>query len=306
MGTPSFAVPSLEALLRAGHRILLVVTQPDRPAGRGKRVQPPPVKLAAEAHGLPVMQPGRLRREPEAIARIRALRPDLLCVVAFGQILPQEVLDIPAHGSLNVHGSLLPAYRGAGPIQWALINGELQTGVTTMLMDAGMDTGAILLAEPLAIAPEDTTASLSDRMARCGADLLVKTIDAWLTGQIVPRPQPSEGVSVAPLLRKADGILDWSQPAPSIHARIRGTTPWPGAQTVLAGDTLKILASRLGPHQAGSPPGTILEVGPEGWLVQTGAGTLWIAIVQLPGRRPQEAAEAAKGLRTLSRGTVLG
>ncbi len=306
MGTPSFAVPSLEALIRAGHRILLVVTQPDRPAGRGKQVQAPPVKVAAQAHGLPIMQPGRLRREPEAIARIAELRPDLLCVVAFGQLLPQEVLDIPARGSLNVHGSLLPAYRGAGPIQWALIKGEQQTGVTTMLMDAGMDTGAMLLAEPMAIAPGDTSASLSDRMAERGADLLVKTIDAWLADKIVPRPQPSEGVSVAPLLRKSDGILDWRQPAAAIHDRIRGLTPWPGAQTTLAGAPLKILASRLGPGQAGSSPGTILALGPEGWLVQTGEGTLWLATVQVPGRRPQDAAEAAKGLRTLGPGTVLG
>lgn len=306
MGTPPFAVPSLEALIRAGHRVRLVVTQPDRPAGRGQQVQFSAVKQAALAHGLPILQPGRLRREPEAMQRIREVRPDLACVVAFGQILPQEVLDIPLKGCLNVHGSLLPAYRGAGPIQWALINGDERTGVTTMLMDAGMDTGPMLLAEPLEIAPDDTASTLSSRMADQGADLLVRTIDAWLQGAIEARPQPRQGVSMAPMLKKSDGLLDWSQPARSLLDRIRGTTPWPGAQTGLQAMPVKVVRAQLGPQSTGGAPGSVLEVDDRGWLVQAGEGTLWLAEIQVPGKRPQLAAEAARGLRQLTIGTILG
>lgn len=314
MGTPEFAVPSLRAVLEAGHRVLAVVTQPDRPAGRGQKFQPPPVKVFAEERGIPVLQPGRLRKEPAAVEKLRALKPEAIVVVAFGQILPQEVLDIPPRGCINVHGSLLPAYRGAAPIQWALINGETETGVTTMLMDAGMDTGPILLKEKLPIDPEDDAASLGARMAEVGARLLVETLDQILAGKLEPVPQPAEGVSMARMLKKEDGLLDFSKPAIELHNRVRGVTPSPGAYTWLDGELLKIRKTAVmergrtapTPSASGQSPGEIVDVMRYGWVVATGDGYLLVRVVQLPGRRAQEAMEAARGLRGFGPGKVLG
>ncbi|MBU6429167.1 MAG: methionyl-tRNA formyltransferase [Cyanobacteria bacterium REEB65] len=306
MGTPQFAVPSLEALLMAGHCVRAVVTQPDRPSGRGNKLQASPVKQFALDLGIAVYQPVRLRQDAAVIAALRELAPAVACVVAYGQLLPQEVLDLPAKGCINLHGSLLPAYRGAGPVQWALIHGDTQTGVTTMLMDAGMDTGPMLLSRTVAIDPLDDVSSLSAKLAKLGAPLLAQTVDRWLAGQIEPRPQPEQGVSYAPLLKKEDGILDWAQSAAALHNRIRGTTPWPGAQTTLDGQPLKILQSALGPGDRHGKPGTILDVSEDGWQVTTGEGTLRIQVVQLAGRRPQSAAEAARGLRSLKSGAALG
>ncbi len=304
MGTPAFAVPSLRALVEAGYLIKAAVTQPDKPAGRGQKLQAPAVKVFAGEAGIPVLQPGRLRREPEAVEALRALRPDAIVVVAFGQILPPDVLDIPAMGCLNVHGSLLPAYRGAGPIQWALINGETVTGVTTMRMDAGMDTGPLFLKAEMPIAPEDDAATLGARMAEVGARLLVETLAGYLAGTLEPRPQPADGVSMAPLLEKEDGLLDWAQPAARLHARVRGVTPWPGAYTTLGGEVLKIQKTAVA--AAAGRPGEILDIVREGWVVGTGEGALVLRTVQLPGRRPQDAAEAARGLRALVPGVRLG
>lgn len=306
MGTPAFAVGSLQVLIDAGHELLAVVTQPDKPAGRGQRIRQSPIKQLALTHGIPVLQPGRLRKEPDSVQRLRDLAPDVMVVVAFGQILPQEVLDIPPKGCLNVHGSLLPAYRGAGPIQWALINGETETGVTTMLMDAGMDTGPMLLVTRMAILPDDDAASLGVRMADVGAKLLGETLAGWLEGTITTRPQPTEGISMAPMLKKEQGVLDWQASARRLHDRVRGTTPWPGAQTAFEGQPFKIVKTAPGPAEVPGAPGAIVEIGQEGWLIATGSGGLWLQTVQWPGKRPQSGAEAARGLRSLGPGVVLG
>ncbi len=309
MGTPGFAVPSLRAVLEAGYTVKAVVTQPDKPAGRGQKFQPPPVKVFAQERGIEVLQPGRLRKEPEAVSKLRALRPEAIVVVAFGQILPQDVLDIPPKGCLNVHGSLLPAYRGAGPIQWSLINGETVTGVTTMLMDAGMDTGPMFQKAALPIEPDDDAATLAERMAQVGARLLVETLDAWFAGTIAPQPQPSEGVSMAPLLKKEDGLLDFSQSAVRLHNRVRGVNPSPGAFTYLGGEVLKVQKTAVGQEQGDArsgEPGRILALTRDGWVVATGDGNLVLKIVQLPGRKAQDAAEAARGLRNLEPGMKLG
>ncbi|MBM3275210.1 MAG: methionyl-tRNA formyltransferase, partial [Candidatus Sericytochromatia bacterium] len=224
MGTPAFAVPSLKALIDARYQVLAAVTQPDKPAGRGQKLQPPAVKVLAQEAGIPVLQPGRLRKEPESVERIRALKPDAIVVVAFGQILPQDVLDIPPAGCINVHGSLLPAYRGAGPVQWALINGERATGVTTMLMDAGMDTGPMFLKREMEILPDDDAGSLGARMSRIGADLLLETLAPYFAGSLEARVQPAEGVSMAPMLKKEHGELDFAAPAVALHSKVRGVT----------------------------------------------------------------------------------
>lgn len=320
MGTPAFAVPSLRAVLEAGHRVKAVVTQPDKPAGRGQKFQPPPVKVFAEERGIPVLQPGRLRREPESVEKLRALQPEAIVVVAFGQILPQEVLDIPPKGCINVHGSLLPAYRGAGPIQWALINGETETGVTTMLMDAGMDTGPMFLKARMQVEPGDDAGTLGARMAEIGAKLLVETLEDWFAGRLEPVPQPAEGVTMAPMLKKEDGLLDFTQSAVRLNDRVRGVTPSPGAYTMLGGEVLKIRktavaagdagtgagAEAVGPGPGAGKPGEILEVTRDGWVVATGEGRLVLQVVQLPGRKAQDAAEAARGLRGFGPGNVLG
>ncbi|MBI6546584.1 MAG: methionyl-tRNA formyltransferase [Cyanobacteria bacterium NC_groundwater_1444_Ag_S-0.65um_54_12] len=306
MGTPAFAVPSMQALLAAGHEIKLVVTQIDRPAGRGQQIQQSPIKRLAEALGLSLLQPGRLRREPEAIQRLRDCKPDVIVVTAFGQILPPAVLEIPPMGCLNVHGSLLPAYRGAAPVQWALINGETMTGVTIMLMDEGLDTGPSLLSEQIAIAPEDNAGTLSAKLAIAGAQLLVKALDGQLAGKLVPQVQPTEGISLAPLLKKIDGILDWTRPAISLHNQVRGLTPWPGAKTVLAEMPIKILESERWLAKVDSPPGRLVDVLPGGWLVGTGDGAILLKQIQLPGRKAQPAAQAAHGLRQLGPGCQFG
>ncbi|MBM3268146.1 MAG: methionyl-tRNA formyltransferase [Candidatus Sericytochromatia bacterium] len=305
MGTPAFAVPSLRALVDAGYRVKAAVTQPDKPAGRGQKLQAPAVKLFAQECGIPVLQPGRLRKEPESVAALRESRPDAIVVVAFGQILPQDVLDIPPLGCINVHGSLLPAYRGAGPIQWALINGERLTGVTTMLMDAGMDTGPMFLKAEMPIQPEDDAGSLGARMAEVGAKLLIETLEQYFAGGLAAVPQPADGVSMAPMLKKEDGLLDWSQPAGRLHDRIRGLTPWPGAYTTLAGEPVKVHKAEIIRDAAGRP-GELLDLTPDGWVIGTCQDALLLRTIQLPGRRPQEAAEAARGLRHLAPGRFLG
>ena len=239
-GTPAFALPAFEAL-RRHHDIVTVITQPDRPAHRGQRLTPPPVKTAALAAGLPVLQPARLR-DPEWPERLRAIGTDLAVVVAFGQILPQAVLDAPARGSINIHASLLPKFRGAAPIQWAIIRGETVTGITTFQMDAGMDTGAMLLTAETPIGPEETAGELSERLAVLGAEVIVDTLARLDT--LTPVPQRHEAATLAPRLKKTDGALDWRHPARDLVNLVRGCNPWPGATTPTAGGTLTLWRAR--------------------------------------------------------------
>src|SRR5579864_7451284 len=229
LGTPAFAVPTLEALA-ARHDVVSVVTQPDRPKGRGQELSASPVKQTAQRLGLPVYQPERIRR-PEAQAHIVSLSPEIMVVVGYGQIIPQSVIDIAPRGIVNVHASLLPKYRGAAPIQWAIVNGETHTGVTTMQINAGLDTGDILLARETEIGPEETAVELGERLSVMGAELLIETLDGLSHNVIRPRKQDDSLSSLAPILKKEDGEIDWKQPAAAIHNRVRGLVPWPGAQT---------------------------------------------------------------------------
>ena len=284
MGTPAFAVPSLEALDKSDHEVVGVVTQPDRPKGRGQAVVPCPVKELALAKGLPVSQPEKVK-SPEFLRQLSDWQPDVIAVTAFGRFLPKAILDLPPMGCVNVHGSLLPAYRGAAPIQWALIHGDPETGITTMLMDEGMDTGAVLLQQPVPIEPEDTALELGARLAPVGGALLVETLTRLAERSVVPREQDHSRATSAPLLKKADGVIDWTQPATEIANRIRGLSPWPGSYTFHHEHRLIIRKGRVdaenGPGGSdGQQPGTILAVGPQSFSVQTGAGRIEVLEVQ--------------------------
>ena len=305
MGTPEFAVPSLEALLQSDDSVVGVVTQPDRPKGRGQVLVALPVKLVCQRKGLPILQPLKMK-DPAFLEALRAWQPDLIAVAAFGRILPKLILDMPPRGCVNVHASLLPKYRGAGPIQWAVINGERETGITTMLMDEGMDTGAILLQEPVAIQPEDTAGSLAARLAEVGGRLLVETIRRLKDGTVVPHPQDHSQATPAPLLKKEDGLIDWKLTAVEIGNRVRGLSPWPGAYTY-AGDDRWIIwrAAPAGRPPSGVIPGTVVEARKEGILVATGNGLLAITEIQPVNSRRMSIAQYLAG-HTLSPGLVLG
>ena len=280
MGTPDFAVPTLRALIDA-YRVVGVVTQPDRPAGRGnKEPLPSPVKQVAVAHNIPVFQPEKLRR-PESIETLRQWHADLYVVAAFGQILPQTVLDIPRHGSINVHASLLPRWRGAAPIQAAILHGDSQTGVTIMKMDAGLDTGPMLRAEAIEITPDETGASLHDRLAELGARLLIPTLDDYLTGDVQPVPQPEDGVTVAPRIEKEQGRIDWSKSADEIDRQVRAFTPWPGTFTEWGGRALKILSGSS--VQGRAEPGEVVHNNGR-TAVGTSYGLYALSRVQLAGK----------------------
>jgi len=299
LGSGSFAIPSLEALLGAGHAVAAVVCQPDREKGRGQQLAAPPVKRVALERGLQVLQPRRIR-EPEPVAAIQALRPDVQVVVAYGQILPRAVIDAAPLGTVNVHASLLPRYRGAAPIQWAVARGETRTGVTTMRIDEGLDTGPILLARELAIGSEETAAELEPRLAALGAELLIETLAGLRDGRVQPVPQDSAQASYAPLLKKEDGRIDWSVPAHEIACRVRGFQPWPGAHATLAERTLKVLKAVAAdaPDSAGDEPGAILACGRDGIRVRCGArSVLQLIEVQPESRRAMSAASFAAGAR---------
>jgi methionyl-tRNA formyltransferase len=303
MGTPDFAVPSLERLAN-NYDILTVVTQPDRPAGRKRRLTPPPVKEVALARSLPVWQPPTLRT-PEAVTRLRALAPDLIVVVAFGQILRGNVLKIPPHGCLNVHGSLLPQYRGAAPIPAAILAGETETGITLMKMDEGMDTGSIIAQASCPIAPDDTTATLSERLARLGADLLIETLPAWLSGEITPQPQNDAQATCCQLIAKSDGRLDWRLPAEELAQRVRAYIPWPTAFTTWQGKSLKVLRATPLPDWRGEgKPGQVIALD-NGAAVVTSRGVLRLEEVQLAGKRAMTIEEFLRGQRGFV-GSVLG
>lgn len=284
MGTPDFAVPSLQALLDADPavvgRVVGVVTQPDRPKGRGARLTPPPIKVLAERAGIPTIQPLKMK-DPAFLGTLRSWAPDLIAVTAFGRILPPVVLGLPPMGCINVHGSLLPKYRGAAPIQWAIINGETETGITTILMDPGMDTGPMLLRETIPILPTDQAGDLATRLAPIGGRLLVETIARLKQGTVTPTPQDDAHATMAPMLKKEDGDLDWQGDAVSLANRVRGLTPWPGAYTFYGAERWQIWRARAEPIGcAEAAPGTILEVTKEAIRIATGNGSLLILELQ--------------------------
>ena len=295
LGTPEFAVPTLTAVVAAGHQVLEVVTQPDRPAGRGQQLAASPVKQAALRLGLPVWQPERIKH-PEVVSRLAALQPTAMVVVGYGQIIPQAVIDIPPLGIINVHASLLPRYRGAAPIQWAIARGETRTGVTTMRIDAGLDTGDILLQREADIGAEETALELAPRLASIGAALLVETLAGLEAGAIVPVPQDSSQATHAPLLKKEDGLIDWTRPAPEIHNRVRGLLPWPGCYIGFRGQLLRIWRALPGDDAAGAP-GTLRTAKGRLWVVCGEGSSLELLEVQLEGRKQMPAAAFLSGQR---------
>lgn len=279
MGTPEFAVPALKNLYRSGHKVLQVVTQPDRPKGRGKTVVFPPVKEAAMELGCPIIQPQSIRTQDFCDVMTR-LDPDIFVVAAYGHVLPQQILAIPRLGAINIHASLLPKYRGAAPIQWAVINREVETGVTLMLMDKGLDTGDMLLSASVPILSDDTSGSLHDRLALLGADLLIQTLNYYEIHRKSAIPQVHEQASYAPLLKKEDGHLDWRQPADELEARIRGLTPWPGAFCFYNGKRIKIYRACQKPIVTMESPGTVLKGFSNELTVATGRHALVIQELQ--------------------------
>ncbi len=301
MGTPQFACPTLQMLIDRGERVVAVVTQPDRPKGRGQQTQAPPVKELAVQHGIQVLQPLKVRA-PEAIEEIRALAPDLIVVVAFGQILPKALLEIPRFGCINVHASLLPRYRGAAPINWAIINGESEAGVTTMQMDVGLDTGDMLLKRSTPIAPDDDAQSLHDRLSLIGAEAMNETLDLLREGKLVPEKQDDSVSNYAPMLKKEDGRIDWRRSPREIACRISGVTPWPGAYTTLEGKLLKLFRVRTG--TGSGIPGTILAADRNGLEVACAGGSVIIGELQLEGKRRLSVGDFLAGCRLLP-GTVL-
>jgi len=302
MGTPEFACPTLQVLIDRGEQVVAVVTQPDRPKGRGQKLMPPPVKELALRHNIPVLQPLKVR-EPAVIEQLREMRPDVIVVVAFGQILPKALLEIPPRGCINVHASLLPRYRGAAPLNWCIVNGEQETGVTTMLMDVGLDTGPMLLKRATPIDENEDIVSLHDRMSVMGAELLSETLDGLLAGSIVPQEQDGSQSCYAAMLKKEDGLMDWGRDARSLHNQVRGLMVWPGAYTYLDGLTLKVYRSRVA--DGSGPAGTVLRADKHGLEVACRSGSLIIEELQLAGKKRLDAASFLSGY-SVKAGTVLG
>ncbi|MDU4961452.1 MAG: methionyl-tRNA formyltransferase [Sporomusaceae bacterium] len=296
MGTPDFAVPSLQALIRAGHEIAAVVTQPDRPRGRGRKLCPSPVKQAALDGNIPVLQPGKVK-DPAFLQDLQRLKPSVIIVVAYGQILPKTILDLPDFGCINLHASLLPHYRGAAPIHWAIIKGEQMTGVTTMHMDVGLDSGDMILKAETAIDPDETTGMLHDRLKLIGAELLEQTLRLLETGQAPRTPQDHAASTYAPLLTRELERIDWTQPAQAVHNRIRGLCPWPGAYCLHRGKVLKLCRSRLTilPPQTDTRPGRIHALTAEGVIVETGDGAVELLELQPECRQRMNARDCANG-----------
>ena len=284
MGTPDFSVPTLKALVDAGHDVAAVVTQPDKPKGRGKEMQMTPVKVQALEYKIPVYQPVKAR-DPEFVSLLKEMQPDAMVVAAFGQLLPKTILDIPQYGCVNIHASLLPKYRGAAPIQWAVINGDPYTGVSTQRMDEGVDTGDIILEEKVEIRPDETGGSLFDRLAEVGAELCVKTIEAIENGTAVYTPQDNSKATHTAKIHKELGSIDWTKSAKEIECLIRGLNPWPSAYTRLDGKTLKIWRANVLPDEKKAAPGCIIKAEKGSFLVQTGDGVLELLEVQLEGKK---------------------
>lgn len=299
MGTPEFAVPSLEALLAGPFSVVAVVTQPDRPSGRGKKLTPPPVKLVAEAAGIPVLQPKSLRKA-DAFESLAAFRPDVIVVAAFGQILRPNVLQLPPHGCINVHASLLPRWRGAAPINAAIRAGDAETGVTIMKMDEGLDTGPMLAKRAVPITPQHTAGSLTAELARVGGELLVETLSAWLAGRLQPQPQNDSQATLAPRLNKEEGNIDWSLAAVDIERLVRAFDPWPGTFTFGPRGQLKILAVEVVslPDLPAHPPGTLFKHHKMP-LVATGNGAVRLQLVQPAGKKAMSAEAMLNGMPDL-------
>jgi methionyl-tRNA formyltransferase len=300
MGTPEFAATSLGALIAAGHRIAAVYTQPPRPAGRGHRLQPSPVQLLGEQHGLPVRCPTGLR-DPEAQAEFAALGADAAIVAAYGLILPKPILDAPRLGCLNVHASLLPRWRGAAPIQRAILAGDRETGITIMQMDEGLDTGPMLLQQAIPIGPKTTAGELTEQLAGLGASLVVEALDEAAAGRHMPRPQPEAGVTYAPKLRREEAQLDWRRPAAELERQVRAFDPWPGAFFLAREERIRVLSAETEPRGTAAAPGTVLD---ERLAIACGEGVLRPLRLQRPGRAPLDAAAFLRGF-ALPPGTVL-
>jgi methionyl-tRNA formyltransferase len=290
MGTPDFAATTLKRLIQA-HEVIGVVTQPDRPAGRNRALQLSPVKQLALEHGIAVLQPEKIRKA-EAIAELEQWTADVYVVAAFGQILPQRVLDLPAHGSINVHASLLPRWRGAAPIQAAIRSGDAESGVTIMKMDAGLDTGPMLMMRSVPIAADETGQSLHDKLADLGADLLLEALPQYLSGRLTPMPQPEDGVTYAGMVSKEDGNLEWSQDAASLERLVRAFTPWPGTYTFWNGQLLKVISAQV--TSGRTSPGEIIHT-QDGIAVGTGDGLLLLKQIQLAGRKAMSAIDFVRG-----------
>ncbi|MCY4187448.1 MAG: methionyl-tRNA formyltransferase [Bryobacterales bacterium] len=300
IGTPEFAVPSL-ALLAKHHQVAEVVTQPDRPAGRGRRLAAPPVRQEAEQLSLPAYQPERIRDE-RVFERLASHAPEVIAVVGYGQMIPKRIRDLPPHGCVNVHSSLLPKYRGAAPVNWALVNGETRTGVTTMRISRQMDAGDILLARSIEILPAERASDLNRRLASLGAKLLIETLQGLQSGTLQPRPQDHEAATFAPLIRREDGLVDWSWPAKSVHDRLRGFDPWPGIYSFFRGKRLRIREAQVAAERESAPG--CLAVGEKQVSVGCGQGSLVLEEIQMEGRNAVTAADFARGYRVES-GEVL-
>lgn len=304
MGTPEFAVPSLDALLKSDDQIVGIVTQPDRPKGRGQQLTPSPVKLIAQREGISILQPVKMKAQ-EFLEPLAAWKPDLIAVTAFGRILHPGILSLPPRGCVNVHGSLLPKYRGAAPVQWAVINGETGTGITTMLMDEGMDTGAILLQEKLTIMPDDTAGTLAPRLAELGGRLLIETIAQLTAGTLMPKKQDNGQATMAPLLKKEDGLIDWTMKASALANRVRGLSPWPGAYTFSGEERWNIWKAVSTAGQTTDKPGTVVAVDKQSILVATGEGLLEVREIQTANSKRMPVSQFLSGHK-VSAGIQLG
>jgi methionyl-tRNA formyltransferase len=306
MGTPDFAVPSLQALLDNKYDVRAVVTQPDRPKGRGRKLALPPVKILAEKAGLPVLQPSKVRT-PEFLQELKAYNPDLILVAAYGRILTQAVLDLPRFGCINVHGSLLPKYRGAAPVQWAILNGEKEAGITIMQMDAGLDTGAMLLSAAIPISPEDTTGTLAPRLARLGGELLAQTVKQLKEGCLPPPVKQNDSLAtLAPPLSKEDGIINWGRSAFLISCQIRGLDPWPKASTTLGGKKIHLFSPSVvaEPPGKGVAPGTICGADKQGLRIACAGDLLLVKEIQAEGGKRMPVSSYLQG-HELQEGTTL-
>lgn len=302
MGTPDFAAASLEALIASRHEIQAVVTQPDKPKGRKGELTPSPVKVVAEEKGIKVYQPLKVRDE-EFVETLRAYNPDVIVVVAFGQIIPLSILKMPKYGCVNIHGSLLPKYRGAAPIQWAVLDGEKETGITTILMDEGIDTGDILLKKTIKIDTDETSGSLFDKLMALGAETILETLDELEKGSLTPIKQGESPTAYAKMLTKAMGLIDFTRSAKELDCFVRGMDPWPSAYTLLAGKTLKLWKVRA--VEGGGKAGSVIEIGKESFTIACGEGAIEVFEVQLEGKKRMSAGDFLKG-STLNIGQELG